>query len=120
MIELGEIGFGNQGVGPPDGNGVRRRHNPAQEFAVEDQAFIDRLQQKIERLTGRMVELRIDQDDGTQMQEELGPEVPVVILGRNILEYAGFARMGVEYAVASIREQRAISPIEFQLLLARN
>ena len=116
--------MGIQGVGPPLRRGRCWGQRAADLYAgswqVEDQAFIDRLQQKIERLTGRMVELRIDQEDGTQMQVELGPEVPVVILGRNILEYAGFARMGVEYAVASIREQRAISPIEFQLLLARN
>jgi hypothetical protein len=41
-------------------------------------------------------------------------------MGRNILEYAGFARMCVEYAVESIRQQRAITPIEFHMLLARN
>ena len=41
-------------------------------------------------------------------------------MGRNILEYSGFARLCTEYAVASIREERELSEIEFQMLLARN
>jgi hypothetical protein len=87
---------------------------------LDDQEFIDRIQEKIERLTGRMVELRIDPEDHSQLGVELEREVPLVIMGRNILEYAGFARMCVEYAVESIRQQRAITPIEFHMLLARN
>lgn len=87
---------------------------------MDDQQFIDRIQEKIERLTGRTVELRIDSEDDSQLAVELERAVPLVVMGRNILEYAGFARMCVEYAVESIRQERVITPIEFHLLLARN
>ena len=42
------------------------------------------------------------------------------MLGANIYKYSGFARMCVEYSVASIREQRNIDAQEFHRLLARN
>jgi len=42
------------------------------------------------------------------------------VLGANIFQYAGFARMCVEYAVASIKKDRPIDVLEFHLLLARN
>jgi hypothetical protein len=87
---------------------------------LNDQEFIDRLQEKIERLTGRDIELRIDEDDVGQLGVDFGREVPVVVMGRNIFEYSGFARLCTEYAVASIREQREIPEIEFQMLLSRN
>ena len=87
---------------------------------MEDQQFIDQIREKIERLTDRTVELRIDDDDANHLGVDLEREVPLVIMGANILEYAGFARMCVEYAVASIREDRPIDPVEFHVLLARN
>ncbi len=87
---------------------------------MDDQKFIDRIHEKIERLTGRTVDVRIDDDNPSRLEVEFGREVPLVVLGRNIFDYAGFARMCVEYAVESIRRQRPISPIEFHMVLARN
>ncbi len=87
---------------------------------MEDQEFVERIREKIERMTGRRVELRIDDEDPSQIGVELHGDMPVVILGNNVLEYSGFARMGIEYAVACIREERAIDRMEFHLLLARN
>ena len=87
---------------------------------MNDQQFIDRIQDKIENLTGREIELRIDDDNGGQLEVDFSREVPLVIMGHNIFEYSGFARLCTEYAVASIRQQRVIPEIEFQLLLARN
>ena len=87
---------------------------------VEDQQFVERIQEKIERLTGRQIELRIDDEDASKIGVELHGDLPLVILGNNVLEYSGFARMGIEYAVACIREERAIEPMEFHVLLARN
>lgn len=87
---------------------------------MNDQEFIDRIQEKIERLTGRDIDLRIDEDDGGNLGVDFSRQVPVVVMGRNIFEYSGFARLCTEYAVASIREQRELSEIEFQMLLARN
>ena len=87
---------------------------------MEDNEFVERIQEKIERMTGRQVELRIDEEDSSQMGVELRDDLPLVILGNNVLQYSGFARMGIEYAVACIREERAIDPMEFHVLLARN
>ena len=87
---------------------------------MEDQEFVDRIREKIERMTGRQVELRIDEEDSSKIGVELHGDIPVVILGNHVLEYSGFARMGIEYAVACIREKRAIDRIEFHVLLARN
>ena len=87
---------------------------------MNDQQFIDRIQEKIENLTGREIELRIDDESGSQLQVDFSRNVPLVVMGHNIFEYSGFARLCTEYAVASIRQQREIPEIEFQLLLARN
>ena len=87
---------------------------------MNDQQFIDRIQEKIENLTGREIELRIDDDNGGQLEVDFSRDVPLVVMGHNIFEYSGFARLCTEYAVASIRQQRVIPEIEFQLLLARN
>ena len=87
---------------------------------MEDHEFVERIREKIERMSGRRVELRIDEEDSSQIGVELQGDIPLVILGNNVLEYSGFARMGIEYAVACIREERAIEPLEFHVLLARN
>ena len=87
---------------------------------MQDQEFVNRIREKIERMTERQVELRIDEEDPSQIGVKLDGDMPVVTLGNNVLEYSGFARMGIEYAVACIREERAIDPMEFHLLLARN
>ena len=87
---------------------------------MDDEQFIQRIQEKIERLTGCSIELKIDHDQGNQLQVELEREVPLVVMGSNVIAYAGFARMCVEYAVASIRQKRPMQMLEFHLLLARN
>ena len=87
---------------------------------MEDDEFLGKIIEKIERLTGRQVELHIDDDDASQLGVEMDGELPLVIMGNHALEYSGFARMGIEYAVACIREERAIEPMEFHMLLARN
>jgi hypothetical protein len=46
--------------------------------------------------------------------------VPKVVFGGQILKYPGLARMAVEYTAACIKEERALEPLEFQLLLRRN
>lgn len=87
---------------------------------MDDQEFLRRMQEKIERLTNRPIELRIDHTEDTRLLVEFNQEIPLVVLGSNIFRYSGFARMSVEYAVASIQRQREIDPLEFHLLLARN
>ena len=87
---------------------------------MDDERFFERIQKKIERLTGRKIQLEIDQEETSQLKVELEREVPLVVLGANIFQYSGFARMCVEYVVESIRMQRPIDVLEFHLLLARN
>lgn len=41
-------------------------------------------------------------------------------MGTNAIHYAGFARMCIEYATESIRNQRKIDILEFHQLLVRN
>ena len=87
---------------------------------MDDTEFLRRMQDKIRRLTGSEVVLRLDEAENDQMSVDLdGPE-PVVTLGSHAIRYSGFARMAVEYAVASIRERRQIGTLEFHILLARN
>ncbi len=87
---------------------------------MENDEFVQKMQEKIERLTDRSIDLEIDHLEANQLQIELEPEVPRVVFGSNVYKYSGFARMCVEYSVASIRERRNIEPLEFHLLLARN
>ena len=87
---------------------------------MDDNTFVRRIQDKIERMAGCAVEVHVDHEDEDQLQVELVGEVPLVVLGSNIYEYSGFARMCIEYAAASIREQRPIDILEFHVLLARN
>jgi hypothetical protein len=87
---------------------------------LDDEQFVHRISEKIQQSTGRQVRVEIDHQDATKLEVELGPEVPLVVLGANIFEYAGFARMCIEYATASIKQERPIDMLEFHLLLARN
>ena len=87
---------------------------------MDDEEFIQRIVEKIQRLTGTRVEVEVDRQDGGKLEVELTGEVPRVLLGAHIFQYAGFARMCVEYAVASIKQDRPIDVLEFHMLLARN
>ena len=87
---------------------------------MDDQRFIQRIQEKIERMTERSVEIQIDHEELNQLQVELDRDVPLVVMGAHVFRYSGFARMCIEYAAASIQQQRKIEMLEFLLLLARN
>jgi len=87
---------------------------------MDDEQFVDNIRRKIERLTERSIEFQVDRQEADQLQVDLEREVPLVVMGSNIFNYSGFARMCVEYAVASIRQQRPIDMLEFHILLGRN
>ena len=87
---------------------------------MQDEQFLERIRKKIERLTERSVDLQVDQEELNQLQVDISREVPLVVMGANIYQYSGFARMCIEYAVESIRRERPIEMLEFHLLLARN
>ena len=87
---------------------------------MDDEEFIGQIKAKIERLTGADIVLHLDTEDQGRMNVELSGQSPEVTLGSGVLEYSGFARMAIEYAVASIRGNRELSSLEFRALLVRN
>ena len=87
---------------------------------MDDDEFVARIHRKIERMTQRAVEVQVDREELNQLQVDLHRDVPLVVVGSNVLQYSGFARMCIEYAVESIKQQRTIDTLEFHLLLARN
>lgn len=87
---------------------------------MENEEFVRRLREKIERLAECTIDLNIDIEEPDRLRVDHQQDVPQVVLGSNIYEYSGFARMCAEYAVASIRERRPIELLEFHSLLARN
>ncbi len=87
---------------------------------METQEFIAKMKAKIENLTGMEIRLYIDEIEKGQIKVELDRPVPDVTMGSNAIDYPGFARMAIEYAVAAIRKQRDLEPLEFHMLLVRN
>ena len=87
---------------------------------MQDDQFIQRIQDKIQRLADCSIELRIDHEDPNQLRVDLERDVPVVVLGSSVYQYSGFARMCIEYVVACLRARRSIDLLEFHLLLSRN
>ena len=97
-----------------------QRFRNSRRRAMDDEIFLERIHQKLERMTQRAVEVRVDREEMNQLQVDLQREVPLVVVGANVFRYSGFARMCIEYAVESIKQQRTINTLEFHLLLARN
>ena len=87
---------------------------------MDDREFLARIKARIEKLTGSEIQLHLDRTDRNRIKVELDRQVPEVILGSNALQYAGFARMAIEYAVASMRKKKELGSLELHVLLARN
>ena len=87
---------------------------------MDDTQFLNNLQTKIETLTGKPISLVIDESETDRLEVDLGNEIPEVVIGSAVLKYPGFARMCIEYAVASIRRGRRINTLEFHVVLERN
>jgi hypothetical protein len=87
---------------------------------MNDDVFLDRLKIKIEKMTGRPVDLIVDYDVDDRLMVDLENEIPKVTLGSAVLQYPGFARMCLEYVIASISKGRAVDTLEFHVILGRN
>ena len=87
---------------------------------MDDSEFLNRLQSKIERLTGKAISLVIDESEVNKLDVDLDSAIPQVMLGAAVFQYPGFARMCTEYAVASIRQGRGMGTLEFHMILVRN
>lgn len=87
---------------------------------MEDDNFLDEVQGKIERLTGRTVGLFIDESNSSRLEVDLNEQIPKIQMGSAVLQYPGFARMCIEYAVVSINRGRQVGALEFHMVLGRN
>ena len=87
---------------------------------MQDQEFLAKIKEKIERVTSSEIRLQLDVINKNQIKVDLDQAIPEVTLGSHVIEYSGFSRMAIEYVVASIRERRELGSLEFHILLARN
>ena len=87
---------------------------------MHNDEFLDRIREKISGLTNTSITLSIDPDNEWGMYIELEEAIADIAMGSGAIGYPGFARMCIEFAVASIKEKREITPFEFQFLLQRN
>ncbi len=85
-----------------------------------DNVFVEQIKDKLERITNRDVEIKVEEDDPNYFEVDFDRMIPQVVMGRNIYEYSGFARMCIEYASASIIRSQHIGEMEFHILLSRN
>ena len=87
---------------------------------MEDKEFLKKMKAKIETMAGKPVSMMLDRKKADRLEVDPDQFEPKVIVGSAVLKYPGFARMCIEYAVASIREGRRISALEFHMVLGRN
>jgi len=87
---------------------------------MDDQEFVVRMKEKIQRLTGKEVELVLGGPEDEQVSVDLGGPIPKVVVTPLVLKAPGLARMSIEYAVASIKKGEEVSPLEFYMILRRN
>ena len=87
---------------------------------MEDEKFLEQINIKITRLTGRQVILKLDSEDPWCMAVGFNEGESTVTIGNGALKFSGFARMCIEYAVACIRAGKEITTMEFHVLLQRN
>ena len=87
---------------------------------MDGRIFLECIVEKIERMTQRTMEVQVDQDELNQLKEDPQRQEPLAVVGVNIFLYSDFARMCIEYAVESLKQERIIGTLESHLLLARN
>lgn len=87
---------------------------------MDDDAFIQRMRQRIEESTGVAVSLELDHDQPQEVEVFFTGDKPRVVMGADALEHAGLARMFIQYAILCIREGRKVEQEEFTRFLRRN
>ena len=90
------------------------------DVAVDDEEFLRRIREKIERLAAREVEFLVDSEATDSVALEMTAAMPRVVFGSKVLEHPGLVRMAIEYVVACMKQGRELQPLEFQLLLRLN
>ncbi len=87
---------------------------------MDDEEFIQRMQQRIQESTGVTVELEVDHEQPGEIDVYLNGPQPRVIIGADALKHAGLARMFIQYAILCVNENRKVDHDEFTRFLRRN
>ena len=87
---------------------------------MDDDQFIQRMQQRIQESTGVDVSLELDHEQTGEVDVFLTDAQPRVVMGADALQHAGLARMFIQYAILCIKEGRKVDHEEFTLFLRRN
>ena len=87
---------------------------------MDDEEFIQRMQQRIQESTGVTVELEVDHEQPGEIDVYLNGPQPRVIMGADALKHAGLARMFIQYAILCVNENRKVDHEEFTRFLRRN
>lgn len=87
---------------------------------MDDDTFIQRMQQRIHESTGVEVSLEIDHDEPGDVDVFFTDDRPRVVMGADALKHAGLARMFIQYAILCIKENRKVDHEEFTRFLRRN
>lgn len=86
---------------------------------MEDKEFLRRMKERIEASVDTSIELELS-DEPRAFSIDFSRVVPLVVMGSDVLEYPGRARMLMQYAILCLRERRAVEEGEFILYLRRN
>lgn len=87
---------------------------------MDDEAFIQNMQKRIEESSGVSIILELDHDERQEIDVLFNGETPRVVIGSDALEHAGLARMFMQFAILSLREGRKVEQEEFLRFLRRN
>ena len=87
---------------------------------MDDEEFIQRMQQRIQESTGVTVELEVDHEQPGEVDVFLNGPQPRVVMGADALKHAGLARMFIQYAILCVNENRKVDHDEFTRFLRRN
>ena len=87
---------------------------------MDDEEFIQRMQQRIQESTGVTVELEVDHEQPGEIDVYLNGPQPRVVMGADALKHAGLARMFIQYAILCVNENRKVDHDEFTRFLRRN
>ena len=87
---------------------------------MDDDQFIQRMQQRIQESTGVEVSLELDHEQTGEVDVFLTDAQPRVVMGADALKHAGLARMFIQYAILCIKEGRKVDHEEFTIFLRRN
>ncbi|MSP79101.1 MAG: hypothetical protein EXR67_06070 [Dehalococcoidia bacterium] len=85
---------------------------------MEDTEFLQRMKDRIQESSGRAVEVELGEQGAFEL--DIQRPIPKVLLGRDVLDFPGRARMLMQYTILCLRERRHVEQEEFLQFLSRN